>query len=109
MKKDTTNPLPPNIEALVQEVLHNFDFLRLRRAFTALKWRWHGHPSDAAPPIAAMVQVAEGLLRGVAAQAPGYTISTGGLQATHNGDGTLTLDGIVCSYDSEYPSSDPQP
>ncbi len=97
------------MEALVQEVLHNFDFLRLHRAFTALEWRWHGHPPDAPPPIAAMVQVAERLLRDVASQAPHYIISTGGLQATHNGHGTLTLDGIVCSYDSDYPSSAPQP
>ena len=109
MNKDTTDPLPPNMEALVQEVLHNFDFPRLHRAYTALEWRWWGHPSDAAPPIAAMVQVAEGLLRDVAAQAPDYTISTGGLEAKHNGDGTLTLKGVVCSYDSDYPSSTPQP
>lgn len=74
-------------QALIDDVLDQFDFETVRDVMKATNWRWHG--GDSPPDIPCMRRVARGLLRSaVQAHIEPYVHvyeSTGGFVASYDG------------------------
>ena len=82
----------------VEEILENFDWLKVHKTMVALDWHWI--ETDGVPGVYQMIQQAKRQLRNAAGLAEGDFSSSGGFVAYNLGDGQLRLTFEVTSWES---------
>ncbi len=76
----------------IEQILCNFDFVRVKKTMDALRWEWHG---EGVPSIAIIKCLACDIM--TIAEAEKTSIAEGGFKARYD-EGTLTLEFIVEEY-----------
>ena len=83
-------------EELIDDVIFNFDFTKVRHVMYALDWTWHG-AKDGVPSIRELRKSARRHLESALTGGTGYSYS-GGLEATYCNE-VLSLRFILTYFD----------
>jgi hypothetical protein len=94
-------------QELIDEILDQFDFDKVKQVMDALQWEWSMESGSHVPDIPEMRKLARRLLKQVAGKSPyDYYAATGGFCVEKDADGFLELRFEVTSWNT-WDSFDP--
>lgn len=95
------NPVPTNIQEIIDEIIDKFDFNRVHDVMKYMNWEWHG---EGVPSIEKLKNKALYLLQEVYITEQ-YSIQTGGLEACYtniDGEDCFELKFVLTSVNNYY-------
>lgn len=88
----------------IEEIIEKFDLNMVRKMMVLMDWRW-GYPGRF-PTVHEIADAAREQLENALAKGPGWTCSSGGLEASCYRDGKLSIKSVLCSAHQETEPND---